>query len=328
MAVYYVFQGETYNEEFYGGYVWSPQYAKGYRKNAGYEMMKKIRKGDFILHNSNGMLRAISIAKTDCYGADQPEELKNANTIYEWNDSGYRIDTEYYPFDMYVDMTNYQGWLSDHYHQDSAFTIYGRGKQQYMCHLSDDHALFILKEAIAAQRGEKLLQVLTAARAEIMNDADPEYDADEMEAINELVDDASGVKPTWTGERHLQALTKSPTLGRMIPKQDPKVAANALEHAGYLCEYDPTDRVFFRKSGKTYTEPHHLIPISKYQDFEYSLDVMENVVSLCSHCHNLLHYGRYEDKKPILEKLYNERIDALRKCGLELSLTRLELYYM
>lgn len=137
-----------------------------------------------------------------------------------------------------------------------------------------EEELAIVKEAIAAQRGEKLLKVLTAARAEIMNDADPEYEADEMEAINELVDDASDAKPTWKGERHPQALSKSPTLGRMIPKRDPKVAANVLEHAGYLCEYDPTDRVFLRKSGKTYTEPHHFIPISKYQNFEYSLDVM------------------------------------------------------
>ncbi len=34
-----------------------------------------------------------------------------------------------------------------------------------------------------------------------------------------------------------------------------------------------------------------MIPISKYKDYNYSLDVMENIVSLCSHCHNLLHYG-------------------------------------
>ena len=31
---------------------------------------------------------------------------------------------------------------------------------------------------------------------------------------------------------------------------------------------------------------------------------MENIVSLCSHCHNLLHYGRIEDKKVILQKFY------------------------
>ena len=65
----------------------------------------------------------------------------------------------------------------------------------------------------------------------------------------------------------------------------------------------------------------------KYRDFDYNVDVMENIVSLCSHCHNLLHYGRFEDKVPILKKLYEERIEDLRKCGLDLTLEKLESYY-
>lgn len=51
-------------------------------------------------------------------------------------------------------------------------------------------------------------------------------------------------------------------------------------------------------------EPYHLIPISKYKDFDYkncSLDTMENIVSLCSHSHNLLHYGKFEDKNLFLK---------------------------
>ena len=54
---------------------------------------------------------------------------------------------------------------------------------------------------------------------------------------------------------------------------------------------------------------------------------MENIVSLCSHCHNLLHYGRLEDKKPILEKLYNERKEALSSVGLEITFEKLLEYY-
>lgn len=106
-------------------------------------------------------------------------------------------------------------------------------------------------------------------------------------------------------------MTTSSRTGRDIPKRDPQRAADALRHVNYLCEYDNSDRTFLRKNGKPYTEPHHLIPISKYRDFDYSVDVMENIVSLCSHCHNLLHYGRFHDKKPILEKFYNDRREAL-----------------
>ena len=83
-----------------------------------------------------------------------------------------------------------------------------------------------------------------------------------------------------------------------------------------------------RKDGKyEYTEPHHLIPLSKYKDFKYSLDITANIISLCSHCHNLLHYGRLEDKMIILEKLYNERKDSLSKKGISISFEQLLNYY-
>lgn len=54
---------------------------------------------------------------------------------------------------------------------------------------------------------------------------------------------------------------------------------------------------------------------------------MENIVSLCSHCHNLLHYGKMEDKIPLLKKLYEDRQAALAQVGLEISFDELKAYY-
>lgn len=328
MAVYYVFQGETYKEERSGGYVWSPQRNRRGGRNAGYEMMTEIRKNDFILHNSNGRVMSISIAKADCYEANQPQELSDANTTVEWDDDGYRVDTDYFDFDVPIRTTEYTDWLADHYIEGSAFTSAGRGKQQYMCHLADEHAIFLLERAIELQTDPQVLAHLKDALSEIVGDKESEYDQVELESISEIVLDSDNAPvPEWTGVKEEQAMTTSPRTGRDIPKRDPQRAADALRHADYLCEYDESDRTFLRKNGKTYTEPHHLIPISKYRDFEYSVDVMENIVSLCSHCHNLLHYGRFQDKKPILEKLYNDRREALHNCGLDLTLEQLEKYY-
>lgn len=328
MAVYYVFQGETYDEERAGEYVWSPQLNKSGGKNVGYTMMTNIHKGDFILHNSNGKIVSISVAKDDYYEANQPHELSVADTSVEWDDKGYRVDTVYYDFDVPVIATQYKTWLAEHFMKGSAFTTAGTGKQQYMCHLADEHAIFLLKKAIGLQKDTIVLNHLKDALAEIIGDKESEYDQVEMESINELIGDApAGSGPTWEGKKEAQAMTISAKTGREIPKRDPQRAADALMHAGFQCEFDNSDRTFLRKNSNPYTEPHHLIPISKYRDFDYSIDVMENIVSLCSHCHNLLHYGRFEDKKPILEKLYNERKAALHTCGLDLTLEQLESYY-
>ena len=328
MSVFYVFQGETYEEERKGQYVWSPQLDKKGHKNAGYTMMTNIKAGDFILHNKNGKIMSISIAIKDCYEAGQPHELSIANTTYNWDDNGYRVDAEYHDFDNPVIATAYKEWLKEHYEKESAFTVNGTGKQQYMCKLADEHAIFLLERAIELQVNNDLLSYLNAALADIVGDKESEYDNVEMSEINNAVEDSKNhTKPEWSGKREKQEITTSPSTGKSKPKRNTQRAADALEHADYLCEYDKNDRIFLRKNGKPYTEPHHLIPMSKYLDFEFSVDVMENIVSLCSHCHNLLHYGRFEDKISILTKLYNERKAALKVCGLDITLEQLKSYY-
>ncbi len=330
MSVFYVFQGETYREERSGGYVWSPQKNKSGGANAGYTTMTKIHKGDFILYNSNGKIVSISIAREDCRSAQQPQELIDADTTVKWDNLGYRVDTDYFDFDHPVKTTDYSDWLVEHYIQGSAFTSAGRGKQQYMCHLADEHAIFLLERAIEKQSHEDVLRHLRDALSEIVGDKESEYELLEKEEINSIVDnirnDAIPVSE-WKATREPQEVTTSSKTGRQIPKRKPECAVGALTHANFKCEYDDQHKTFIRKNGNPYTEPHHLIPISKYRDFQFSVDIMQNIVSLCSHCHNLLHYGRFEDKKPILEKLYNERKEALKECGIEITLEQLEAYY-
>ena len=146
MAIYYVFQGKTYSEELKGHYVWSPQLDKSGRKNAGYTMMTNIRKGDFILHNANGKVVAISIAIGNCYKAEIPEELWSPQNT--WAKNGYKVETEYFEFDepIFIADEEHRKWLITHYIEGSAFTKSGKGKQQYMCHLADEHAVFLLND--------------------------------------------------------------------------------------------------------------------------------------------------------------------------------------
>jgi hypothetical protein len=77
-----------------------------------------------------------------------------------------------------------------------------------------------------------------------------------------------------------------------VYKIDPAKSRRAIIDSGYMCEVDSGHESFTRKDGvNLYTEAHHLIPRCFQDQFENSLDVPANIVSLCSNCHNWLHYG-------------------------------------
>lgn len=108
--------------------------------------------------------------------------------------------------------------------------------------------------------------------------------------------------------------------------RDSKIGYNALFAAEFKCEINKNHKTFRRrKDGTDYTEPHHLVPMSAQDDFEYSLDREQNIVSLCSNCHNEIHYG--ENGNKLVEKLFNERKGHLKEIGIEITLDKLLKYY-
>lgn len=170
MSIFYVYQGETYDEERAGGYVWSPKLTRSGARNAGYTMMTNIKKGDFILHNSNGKIMSISIAKSNCQDGKQPRELVNANTTIDWDDDGYRVDTEYFDMDVPLKVTNHKQWLVEHYKEGSAFTVKGTGKQQYMCAIDDEQAVYLLESALKLQTSASTIKTLKEALSDIVDE--------------------------------------------------------------------------------------------------------------------------------------------------------------
>ena len=127
--------------------------------------------------------------------------------------------------------------------------------------------------------------------------------------------------------------------GGIIKKPEPTMAnkhltypanrttsANALAIANYHCEIDFGHPTFISKSsGKPYMEPHHLVPRAYQEQFEVLIDREENLVSLCSTCHNEIHYGR--DARDLIEILYESRKELLKTVGIDITLEQLlEMY--
>lgn len=108
--------------------------------------------------------------------------------------------------------------------------------------------------------------------------------------------------------------------GNKVWPRNAKIAANSLIHSNYTCSFDINHFSFTsNKTKKPYMEPHHLIPLSEQDKFSVSLDVEANIVSLCSTCHNCLHYGIIEEKLTILRKIFDSRKDRLANCGINIT---------
>lgn len=114
--------------------------------------------------------------------------------------------------------------------------------------------------------------------------------------------------------------------GHIVYPRDPKISGYAINQSGFQCEYDCSHKSFISKrTGKKYLEPHHLIPLSNHNRYNISLDIPENIVVLCSDCHNCVHYGK--DSKKILTKLYNDKIKELNSIGIKITLAELLKMY-
>lgn len=109
----------------------------------------------------------------------------------------------------------------------------------------------------------------------------------------------------------------------------PGIAKTALINANYLCEFDNNHKTFlFEKSMKNYMEAHHLIPMGYQDDFENSIDVPENIICLCPNCHRAIHKSLNDQKREMLEKLFNSRKELLEGRGIQIEFDDLISYYL
>ena len=138
---------------------------------------------------------------------------------------------------------------------------------------------------------------------------------DEIQLLNFNSDEEFDIfshKPVYKGVPQKKVLLahKGESLVR-----NPQVSANALKIANFKCEINTGHPTFIRKKQDVpYTEAHHLVPLAYSELFQYSLDIEENVVSLCSNCHNEIHYGK--NAAILIKKLFDDRKELLKQAGI------------
>lgn len=172
----------------------------------------------------------------------------------------------------------------------------------------------------------------------MIKDAVAKKISENEEIIDETDEDAKRVlkkinsieHPIPTGAIHKGIKKQAPSPvennGKKYYRHSIEVSENALSYAEFKCEINPEHPTFIRrKTGQPYTEAHHLVPMSKQGGFDASLDVEENVASLCSNCHNQIHYGK--ESAELITVLFKKRKEELDNVGINIDLANLLKMY-
>lgn len=104
----------------------------------------------------------------------------------------------------------------------------------------------------------------------------------------------------------------------------------AREKANYKCELEQYKgcKYFTSKStNKNYVEVHHFIPREFRNTFENSVDVLANYITLCPHCHKMIHLAVDRERMDVIRYIYNQRRERLIACGLDVELKEIMQYY-
>lgn len=151
---------------------------------------------------------------------------------------------------------------------------------------------------------------------------------EEIEFEKYLKENPAGVSKRTIKDKVKERPSYRTVNNQKIWNRNPRYASDVLANAGYLCEFNNQHQHFISMfNQKNYVEAHHLIPM-KYQDqFDCSLDTYANIVSLCLVCHKKIHFGLFEDKRKILDKLFKSRKERLKNCGINIGDNEFYSYY-
>ncbi len=99
-------------------------------------------------------------------------------------------------------------------------------------------------------------------------------------------------------------------------KRDFSLILKAKERDNFQCMIDNTHLTFYSKD-KPYIEGHHIIPMFQQKNYDFKLDDMDNIISLCPNCHREIHFS--DNKQDILNKVFYLHKKYMDKNKIELN---------
>lgn len=110
--------------------------------------------------------------------------------------------------------------------------------------------------------------------------------------------------------------------------RDANMAFTSLDNANFQCENDTKHETFISaRTGNQFVEAHHLIPMEYQGDFLISIDVPENIISLCPNCHRAFHNSVVSNQEKLISKFYENRSSLLKKRDIDITKEKIFGYY-
>ena len=148
--VFFVFQGNTFDKESRGNYIWAPVTNKAGSNVHHWNRLLDVRARDIILHGCDGCVAAISIARAECYECQQPEELRVEDL---WDRDGRRVDCDYIVIQQPIKTANYKDYIINlSTAKYSPFNRDGNGNMGYLYEINRDLARFFVSESVSGNK--------------------------------------------------------------------------------------------------------------------------------------------------------------------------------
>ncbi|WP_432629215.1 hypothetical protein [Brotaphodocola sp.] len=144
---YLVFQGDTYNEEKTGQFIWAPKFTKDGRTMHHWDRLLDVREGDIIFHCSDGYIQAISRVKAACEDSARPDNSTADWT--NWEKDGRRVNCDYHVLKYPLKYGTHKEKILEYCKEKYApFNKDGNGNMGYLYDLNQGLASYFIQEII------------------------------------------------------------------------------------------------------------------------------------------------------------------------------------
>ncbi|MCI0536244.1 MAG: HNH endonuclease [Verrucomicrobiales bacterium] len=93
MNFWWVNHKQTFRQEFFGKYIWSPKRKQNGQINPFYETMREVAPGDIIYSFADAKIQGFGVARTHGYTSPRPDEFGHIGQA--WHEVGWRVDVDF-----------------------------------------------------------------------------------------------------------------------------------------------------------------------------------------------------------------------------------------